>query len=93
MRGLDRLGRLCGVLIITSVAALLWEWRIGVGAGQSGSATHVTNEICLNDLFQGYRHSMDDWNERDELASTDTMWRQLLDCQASIKQRSGRLSW
>jgi hypothetical protein len=87
-RQLDPLGWLYGVIIISALAALLWEWRIGAGADKSTKTTLVTvHESCLYDVFQGYRHGMDDWNERNEPASTDTMWHDLLDCQASLKER------
>jgi hypothetical protein len=71
------------------IAALLWEWRIGAGADKSTKTTLVTvQENCLYDVFQGQRHRMDDWNERGEPASTDAMWHELLDCEASLKERS-----
>ena len=93
MRRFDRLGALCGVIIIGGLAALTWGWRTGVGAHQSRGVNDMTDEVCLDDLFQSYQRSMDTWNERDAPASTDAMWRKLLDCEASIKQQSGRFSW
>jgi hypothetical protein len=88
LRRLNPLACLYGVIIIIALTALFWEWRIGVGAGKSTETTLVTlRGSCLSDLFQGYRHRMDDWNERSEPGSTDTMWHELLDCQASLKER------
>ena len=82
MRRLDRLTWLSGVVLASALAAALWEWRAGTGAGKLTNTTRVPpEEICLIDMFQGYRHSMDDWSERNEPASTDAMWHELLDCQ------------
>jgi len=91
MRRLDALRWLYGAAIISAVAALLWEWRIGVGADKSTTTTRATpQEICLDDVFRGYRRGMDDWSERKDSASADAMWRELLDCQSSLKERPQR---